>query len=98
MARRNPAVREHYASALAVRHDRLDFRLTDLTTGARDHPRIGLDHGARRVDRGGLRVQEADLVDGHDVRLECGNRLTVEKRSEERRVGKECRSRWSPYH
>ena len=27
------------------------------------------------------------------------NRLKVKtKRSEERRVGKECRSRWSPYH
>src|SRR2546422_11249121 len=25
-------------------------------------------------------------------------RLTRKKRSEERRVGKECRSRWSPYH
>src|SRR5687767_15545301 len=24
--------------------------------------------------------------------------VTVSKRSEERRVGKECRSRWSPYH
>ena len=24
--------------------------------------------------------------------------LAVSKRSEERRVGKECRSRWSPYH
>ena len=24
--------------------------------------------------------------------------LENEKRSEERRVGKECRSRWSPYH
>ena len=24
--------------------------------------------------------------------------LTMAKRSEERRVGKECRSRWSPYH
>jgi len=24
--------------------------------------------------------------------------ITIEKRSEERRVGKECRSRWSPYH
>ena len=24
--------------------------------------------------------------------------LTSEARSEERRVGKECRSRWSPYH
>ena len=24
--------------------------------------------------------------------------IDVDKRSEERRVGKECRSRWSPYH
>src|SRR5258705_4615334 len=27
-----------------------------------------------------------------------GNNLTQFQRSEERRVGKECRSRWSPYH
>ena len=27
-----------------------------------------------------------------------GNRITLQYRSEERRVGKECRSRWSPYH
>ena len=27
---------------------------------------------------------------------DCGRRPA--KRSEERRVGKECRSRWSPYH
>ena len=25
-------------------------------------------------------------------------RILLEMRSEERRVGKECRSRWSPYH
>ena len=25
-------------------------------------------------------------------------RLSMNGRSEERRVGKECRSRWSPYH
>src|SRR2546430_5136365 len=25
-------------------------------------------------------------------------KLNIERRSEERRVGKECRSRWSPYH
>ena len=31
-----------------------------------------------------------------DMRLPDGNGLTT--RSEERRVGKECRSRWSPYH
>src|SRR3989442_15898297 len=27
-----------------------------------------------------------------------GGRGAVRRRSEERRVGKECRSRWSPYH
>src|SRR5258707_1382773 len=27
-----------------------------------------------------------------------GTRNTLKPRSEERRVGKECRSRWSPYH
>ena len=31
---------------------------------------------------------------GHDI----NDRDTIHVRSEERRVGKECRSRWSPYH
>ena len=31
----------------------------------------------------------------HDIRI---NKGAVFPRSEERRVGKECRSRWSPYH
>ena len=32
--------------------------------------------------------------------LICAQRFTITRaiRSEERRVGKECRSRWSPYH
>src|SRR5258708_25559155 len=29
---------------------------------------------------------------------QCGDRTGRGPRSEERRVGKECRSRWSPYH
>ena len=32
-----------------------------------------------------------------EMRARRGER-TVGRRSEERRVGKECRSRWSPYH
>src|SRR5256884_7126473 len=28
----------------------------------------------------------------------CIREMGLERRSEERRVGKECRSRWSPYH
>ena len=33
-------------------------------------------------------------IDGQDIR----RLYTQTNRSEERRVGKECRSRWSPYH
>src|SRR5688572_33215607 len=33
-----------------------------------------------------------------DVLLERGEDPALVVRSEERRVGKECRSRWSPYH
>ena len=39
-------------------------------------------------------------MDGYHVMDEEGNRSgrAERTRSEERRVGKECRSRWSPYH
>ena len=33
-----------------------------------------------------------------DLRAAASSYVTSENRSEERRVGKECRSRWSPYH
>src|SRR2546422_6897383 len=55
----------------------------------RDVPRLRLDDGERR-----------ERAAAHLVR-ELGGALeqpAVEVRSEERRVGKECRSRWSPYH
>ena len=39
------------------------------------------------------------ILDGHDISRENAASLTrIVLRSEERRVGKECRSRWSPYH
>ena len=47
---------------------------------------------------------ENDNLVGYDVEVatEIAKKLGVEpqfvERSEERRVGKECRSRWSPYH
>ena len=41
-----------------------------------------------------------DVVDAiiADVRARGDDALKDYARSEERRVGKECRSRWSPYH
>src|SRR2546428_9703320 len=41
----------------------------------------------------------SNLIAGsHSVSLKDGSGCTTSQRSEERRVGKECRSRWSPDH
>src|SRR3712207_7344149 len=59
-----------------------------------DGVRRGLLHHA-----GDRRAGEADVHPGGDL---DGDHLVLDRddgrRSEERRVGKECRSRWSPYH
>ena len=38
------------------------------------------------------------IVMAKEGNKEAMNKLIEVNRSEERRVGKECRSRWSPYH
>ena len=60
---------------------------------------INLVSGLTHPDQGFIRLNDRTLVD-----VENGENLPVHQRkigyvrSEERRVGKECRSRWSPYH
>src|SRR3712207_9168352 len=49
------------------------------------------------ADRPGVSLSEASVGPKlEEVFARCHGRIVV--RSEERRVGKECRSRWSPYH
>src|SRR3712207_6054026 len=48
------------------------------------------------ADFGIARIVEEDGVPGEIVG--SARYMSPEQRSEERRVGKECRSRWSPYH
>ena len=43
-----------------------------------------------------LKVEKGDAICLSETPF--GAHLTPYDRSEERRVGKECRSRWSPYH
>ena len=45
-------------------------------------------------------LEQADVIVGYTLYVKLlGERFAGKKlRSEERRVGKECRSRWSPYH
>ena len=50
--------------------------------------------------RDGVAEEEGEVVKGHVSKrlLFWARVLSGFSRSEERRVGKECRSRWSPYH
>src|SRR5688572_33148569 len=61
--------------------------------GWQDYWRRLLTNGARIVS-GWSDAYEVDFSGGGGG----GDRPVVVSRSEERRVGKECRSRWSPYH
>ena len=67
--------------------------------------------GLDKVEAGQLIEADLDLVLGNDITSPVAihemDKMTVKTvfdkdkialRSEERRVGKECRSRWSPYH
>ena len=49
---------------------------------------------------GVIKADEADdqEVTGHLAKSQLKEMTIQQLRSEERRVGKECRSRWSPYH
>src|SRR3989454_10990188 len=67
----------------------------------RDRDRLE-PRGAEAVHREATdahREPGADRRDARDVvALRAVGLAAAENRSEERRVGKECRSRWSPYH
>ena len=55
----------------------------------------GVTDGDFKVDdQGVLRFRGRICIpDNEEIK-----KMILEERSEERRVGKECRSRWSPYH
>ena len=50
-----------------------------------------------RYFEGEVTLSEKDEIEKWIISSEANKKL-AKQRSEERRVGKECRSRWSPYH
>ena len=66
------------------------YELSSKTEGSlQAMPEDGDFQKAKRQDNGAIQVQV------ERIKLD---EVLKGKRSEERRVGKECRSRWSPYH
>ena len=68
--------------------------------GGRCRPQFLAEQTAQQGDQGN--ADQGDTTASHELlhalRLGAGVVITITFRSEERRVGKECRSRWSPYH
>jgi len=105
-------VNRHAGLRAAFRHERLNrpvqviarrvgvpWRLHDVSelgTEEQDQ-RLAAIRAADRLER--FDLGEPPLMRFALIRLsESRHRLLISNRSEERRVGKECRSRWSPYH
>ena len=87
-----------YAHGDAVDADRIVLieKLGDAELGA-DAVRTRDEHGLLHPRH----VEREEAAEAADIRLAVGHGardVLLHERSEERRVGKECRSRWSPYH
>ena len=63
---------------------------------------VGIDRGINFVVATYDSKHKSGFVSGKAIKQKRANysrlRKELQMRSEERRVGKECRSRWSPYH
>ena len=57
---------------------------------------VYLDKNLEKIVVG--RIEKIEKHPDADKLVICQVNVGDEERSEERRVGKECRSRWSPYH
>ena len=90
-----------------MRHGQTFFNQEGLVQGASDSPLTEL--GQNQTRQAGAYLQGRGIRFGHlysstqerasdTLELVSGRTDYTTTRSEERRVGKECRSRWSPYH
>ena len=70
-----------------------EYEISSIQVPAETEERISKKKAVALFDDGTLNTLEA----GKFASLQTIHRVLFE-RSEERRVGKECRSRWSPYH
>src|SRR2546427_3914290 len=76
-----------------------DVCSSDLSRAQKPDAAQSLGHRARAAPPRGCRPPPAKRERGKPRSGSGGDdHFSIHHRSEERRVGKECRSRWSPYH
>ena len=68
--------------------------IAQIMSDSHDHPNV--DELYKRVSKIDSKISIATIYRTVKLFEEAG--ILTKHRSEERRVGKECRSRWSPYH
>src|SRR3989449_10281453 len=104
-----PLMRQHHAIKARYPHALLLFRLGDFyelfyedaLVASRE---LQITLTARNRERGqpvpmcGVPYHAAETYIARLIRAGYKVAICDQMRSEERRVGKECRSRWSPYH
>src|SRR3712207_9468687 len=90
----DPALRDPAAATLSA--DRLTGRWANTNRETRGIAEITVSE-----DGDGFGVEVVGVGEDGPIRwpvVRAKALANLEERSEERRVGKECRSRWSPYH
>src|SRR5256885_2191132 len=77
-----------------------EMALTILRTAYSGVLKDNMDYSTAFCDAGGRTVAQGLTLPAHLSSFPDALAATIARygRSEERRVGKECRSRWSPYH
>src|SRR2546430_16843181 len=87
----------------ALANETYKFDRSGSTIGFTVHQYLGTTHGKftrfdGRIDLDREHPEKSSVAARIDVRSIDTGIKKRDDRSEERRVGKECRSRWSPYH
>src|SRR5256886_14748642 len=79
-----------------------EVHMHGITQATLEHPGTGAAHVLEHAVPAELRREgggaQGGVMQHGDVVEQQAARIVRDGRSEERRVGKECRSRWSPYH
>src|ERR1039457_415944 len=96
----HPGYPAHRSAVSLTGADCIDYELKEYFSRIRRHTILQGDWSSDVCSSDLLYINDFNIIEGEDTPHQDDYAATIKYliRSEERRVGKECRSRWSPYH